>query len=322
MITLKNFSSRQLTSTEGFKRKIQKIATQLKIGKILYSQVIDIYESSIYVLLIDESMYFYELYLYSNEIIDILNSGFEALIYSLDFEDDDNILDKISKLEDDEEDTVQLLNDFKEFLSKSMEYLNIENSADLNLLDKVVSSDYRIYLTNLSYHEVYDVFFPIIKDLNIDMYKFKILSLDAFSAEFLIITNNCRLYQYKIFLKKDFSRFINRYISAILDAQSDILKKTFNITFRRSLKDRSFIKSLIYATSSPGSKSDRFDPISYLSFLADNFQIKDDSKSTKREGLKSIYKFFLNTSENAEEGKKNIVKHFMAAKTYIDKDLD
>ena len=98
MLSFLNFNARQLASTNGFSRKVNKVASILGIRRLLYSEIINIEESSIDVLLVDEKMYFYKVHLYSLEATKMLNDEFNRFLGSLGYTINDSV--KIEKLPD------------------------------------------------------------------------------------------------------------------------------------------------------------------------------------------------------------------------------
>lgn len=83
MLTFVNFNARQLAATYGFNRKINKIAESLGIKEVLYTEIINIEDFSLDVLLIDEKMYFHKIHLNSNLATKMLNEEFSKVLDSL-----------------------------------------------------------------------------------------------------------------------------------------------------------------------------------------------------------------------------------------------
>lgn len=309
MISFLNFNAKQLQETEGFQRKIKRVATTLGIKKLLYFEIINIEVSSLDILLIDDKMYFSKVHLYSEEAVKMLNSEFSKLISSLGLSNDENFLDISQKSSVD----CNLLNKIQSLISRSMELLNMENSCNLDKMDNVRSSEFNLSLENFTYSDLYQAMNPIVKDFIHSTYNFKILNLDKTSVEILAITEDCRLYQYTILLDSCYTRFFNRYLSAVLPSEKFVEMK-------RNLKSKKFFKALEATLPSYSSKNRKLDTCGFLYFLINKYQKDRKDEGYAGEGLKNVYKFFLDTSKDEEEAKKKVLKYFMSATTFDKKE--
>lgn len=305
MISFFNFNAKQLQETNGFKRKIEKVASTLGIRNLSYFEIINIEISSLDIILIDEKMYFSKVHLYSEEAVKMLNSEFNQLISSLGVSTGENFLDTAKKSSVDS----NLLNQIQSLLSRSMELLNMENSCNIDKLDKVSSSEFNVNLENFDYSDLHEALEPLVKNFIPSTYNFKILNLDKTSIEILAITVDHKLYQYTIFLDSRYSRFLNRYLSAILPYEKFTEMK-------RNLKTKKFFNALENTIPSYCSKNKKLDTCGFLSFLINKYQKDRKDEGFAGEGLKNVYKFFLDTSKNEDEAKKKVMKYFLSAATY------
>lgn len=125
MISFLNFDAKQLQETDGFRKKVEKVASNISIKKLLYFEIINIEASSLDVLMIDEQMYFHKVHLYSEKAIKMLNSEFGKLVSSLGISKED-VLDTTKTINN-----CNLIDQIQSLISRSMQLLNIENSYDL-----------------------------------------------------------------------------------------------------------------------------------------------------------------------------------------------
>ena len=309
MLTFLNFNSRQLAATDGFNRKIKRVASFLEIKRVLYSEIINIEDSSIDVLLVDDKMYFYKVHLYSQEAVKMLNEEFSKTLISLGYTSANISLLTQTKGILSNENIIELI---FSVLSKSMELLNIENSNNIDKLDKSVSSEFNVSIENFSYDEVHKAVEPFVKDFINHLYNFKIISLSKTSIEVLAITTECRLYQYTIPLSKAYTKFFNRYLSAILPYESFIPMK-------RNLKKFDFTQAIKETLPIYNSKKEKLNTCSFLTFLLKQYKSDIKEEEAGVEGLKNFHKFFLDTSSDEEEAKAKIRECFIKAKTYEQK---
>lgn len=304
MISFLNFDAKQLQETNGFKRKVKKVASTLGI-KLLYFEIINIEASALDILLVDHEMYFSKVHLYSEEAIKMLNSEFDRLLSSLGLSNEENFLDISKKTSSD----CNLLNRITHLLSRSMEILNMENSCNLDKMENISFSEFNLTLENFSYSDLYEAMSPIVKSFIPSTYNFKILSIGKYSIEVLVITKNCRLYQYTILLDSCYTKFFNRYLAAVLS------KDKF-IEMKRNLKSKKFFKALSATLPSYSSKNKKLDTCGFLQFLVNKYQLDRKDEGYAGEGLKNVYKFFLDTSKDENEAKKKVLNYFMKATTY------
>lgn len=308
MISFLNFDAKQLQETDGFRKKVEKVASNISIKKLLYFEIINIEASSLDVLMIDSQMYFHKVHLYSEKAIKMLNSEFGKLVSSLGISKED-VLDTTKTIDD-----CNLIDQIQSLISRIIQLLNIENSYDLDKMDKVSSSEFNVNLTNFTYSDLSQIMKPFVKNFIPSTYNFKILSLDKISIEILAITEDCRLYQYTIFLDSCYTRFLNRYLSAILPNEKFIEMK-------RNLKSKNFFKALEATLPSYSSKNKKLDTCGFLAFLINKYQKDRKDEGYAGEGLKNVYKFFLDTSKDEEDAKKKVLKYFIEATTYDKKKM-
>lgn len=308
MLTFLNFNSRQLASTDGFNRKVKKVASYLGIKKVIYSEIINIEESSIDVLLIDDKMYFYKVHLYSIEAVRMINEEFSKVLASLGYTDKTNLLTQAKSISS----NCNILEKINSILSKSMELLNTENSDNIDKLENSVSSEFNVSIEDFSYSEMHKAIEPFVKDFIKHLYSFKIISLSKTSIEVLAITTECRLYQYTIPINSSYTKFFNRYLSAILPYENFVAMK-------RNLKKFNFTQAIKETLPIYNSKEEKLDTCGFLSFLLNQYknEIKEEGDGT--EGLKNFYKFFLDTSSDEKEAKNKVMKCYTKAKTYQEK---
>lgn len=304
MLTFLNFSAKQLQETDGFKRKIQRVASNIGILKLIYYEIINIESSSLDVLMIDDKMLFYKVHLYSTNSVSMLNSEFNGILFLLGISNNDNILFSVNTAEPV---NFNLLYQIESSLSRSMEILNIENSYSLDMLEKVPSSDFNVSTKSFNYYELHQAVEPIVKSFISSIFNFKILNLDKNFLEILAITEDCRLYQYSIILDSSYKKFLNRYLSAILPYEKFMEMK-------KNLKISNLTTALELTLPSYNSK--QLNICSFLSFLFNKYKIDIKDEGYAGEGLKNVYKFFLDTSEDEEEAKKKVLNYFMTATTY------
>lgn len=309
MLTFLNFNSRQLAATDGFNRKIKKVASFLEITRVLYSEIINLEDSSIDVLLVDDKMYFYKVHLYSQEAVKMLNEEFSKTLISLGYTPDNiSLLTQTKGISSNE----NIIESIYSVLSKSMELLNIENSDNIDKLDKSVSSEFNVSIENFSYDEVHKAVEPLVKDFINNLYSFKIISLSKTSIEVLAITTECRLYQYTIPLSRAYTKFFNRYLSAILPYESFVPMK-------RNLKKFDFTQAIKETLPIYNSKKEKLNTCGFLTFLLKQYKNDIKEEGAGVEGLKNFYKFFLDTSSDEEEAKAKVRECFIKAKTYEQK---
>lgn len=309
MLTFLNFNSLQLAATDGFNRKIKRVASFLEIERVLYSEIINIEDSSIDVLLVDDKMYFYKVHLYSQEAVKMLNEELSETLIPLGYTIDIISLLIQTKGISSNEIIIELV---YPLLSKSMELLNVENSYNIDKLDKSVSSEFNVSIENFSYDEVHKAVEPFVKDFINHLYNFKIISLSKTSIEVLAITTECRLYQYTIPLSKAYTKFFNRYLSAILPYESFVPMK-------RNLKKFDFTQAIKETLPIYNSKKEKLNTCGFLTFLLKQYKSDIKEEGAGVEGLKNFYKFFLDTSSDEEEANAKIRECFMKAKTYEQK---
>jgi len=304
-LTFKNFTAKQLQNTPGFSRKLEKVASNIGIVPI-YFEIINIEETSIDVLIIDEGMFFFKVHLYSQEAIKMLNKEFSKLIEDLGVTTKENLLD-LAKSTD-----LNVIDDIENMLSCSIELLNFEQTESWNKLEKVTSSEFNVNLESFTYPDLYNAMEPLVKDFIYSTYKFKILNLSKHSVEILAITNDCRLYQYTILLDSHYSKFINRYLSAIIPYEQ------FG-EMKKNLKIADFSSALKLTVPSYNTRNEKLNTCAFLSFLVNKYQKDRKDEGIRGEGLKNVYKFFLDTSANEEEARKKVLRYFMEATTYEQK---
>lgn len=301
MITFLNFNARQLTSTVGFDRKVNKMASTLGIKKVLFSEIINIEDSSLDVLLIDEKMYLHKVHFYSTQAIKTLNDELTKL-----FQISDSDLD-IDNYKD-----CNLFDEINCVLSRTIELLNIENTVDIDKLEGTTSSQFGVSLENFTYEEVYYAIKPLVHDLIFHVYNFKILNLTKTDVEVLVITSDCKLYQFSIHVTSSYTKFINRYISAIVppDKFADMRLNLRNFDFSRALKS---------TLPTYNSSKEKLDTSSFLAFLIQNYKKDIKKEGFGNEGLKNVHKFLFDISASEEEANSKIRACYMQAKTYEQK---
>lgn len=305
MITLLNFNAKQLQETTGFKRKITKVASQIGIRKLLYYEIINIEKSAIDVLLIDDKMYFNKIHLYSHESLKMLNSELSSIFSSTcKGKSVEESLNDSAALQE-----FNLLEDIESIISKSMELLNIENSNNLNKIENTSSALFNVSIKSFKHCDLRSAVEPIVKLSIPSTYNFKILSLTENTIEILSITGECKLYQFTIFLDNRYSNLLNRYISAVIPYDRFKNMKT-------NLKKNDILESIKLTVPSYRSKNEKLNISAFLSFLISEYQIDKKEEGYGGEGLKNVYKFFLDTSANEEEAKNKVLKYFMEATTY------
>lgn len=307
MLNFLNFSAKQLQETEGFRKKITKVASNLNISDLKYFEIINIEENALDILLVDNSMYFSKIHLYSSEAIKMLNSEFAKIVSSLGVSGHDNFINSVEKTDD-----TNLLSSVYGTLSRSMELLNTENSNKLDKLEESVSSVFNVGLENFSYVELKQAVIPLVKELIPNMHSVKIINLTSNSLEVLAITEECKLYQYTIFLDINFKKFFNRYLSAILPYESFIEMK-------KALKIYDFSTALKTVMPSYDSINRKNDVEGFISFLIKTFKSETKDEGHGKDGLKNVYKFFLDTSVDEAEAKKKVLNYFMESSTFINK---
>ena len=307
MLNFLNFSAKQLQETEGFRKKITKVASNLNISKLKYFEIINIEENALDVLLIDNNMYFSKVHLYSSEAIKMLNSEFERIVSSLGVSGHENFINSVEKTDD-----TNLLSSVLDTLSRSMQLLNIENSNKLDKLEESTSSEFNVGLDKFSYVELKQAIIPIVKELVPNMHSVKIINLTSNSIEILLITEECKLYQYTIFLDISYQKFFNRYLSAILPYE-------LFIEMKKGLKLYDFSTALKAAMPSYDSINKKNHVEGFISFLIKTFKSKTKDEGHGKDGLKNVYKFFLDTSVDEAEAKKKVLDYFMKSSTFINK---
>lgn len=307
MLTFLNFNARQLASTDGFNRKIKKVAEKLGIKKILYSEIINIEDNSLDVLLIDEKMYFHKIHLYSILVVKMLNDEFSKILNSLGFTNLENSLDDSNCVEN-----CNLLEEISSTLSRSIELLNIESSSNIDRLENSVSSQFNICFENFTYKEIHSAVEPLVKDFIHHLHSFKIISLTKVSIEVLAITSECKLFQYTIPVSSSYTKFLNRYLSAILPYDSFVEMK-------RNLRTLDFSTSLKETLPIYKSKKEKLDTCGFLTFLLNTYKRDIKGEGSSDEGLKNFHKFFFDTCSNEKEAKNSIMACYMKAKTYEQK---
>ena len=305
MLTFVNFNARQLASTNGFNRKINKVAENLGIQKVLYSEIINIEESSLDILLIDEKMYFHKIHLYSTLASKMLNEEFSRVLDSLGISE--TSLDVSNDF-----DNCNLIEEINSILSRAIELLNIENFSNIDKLENSVSSQFGISFENFTYKEIFSAVEPLVKDFIFHLYNFKIINLSKTSIEILAITSECKLFQYTIPVTSTYTNFINRYISAILPYESFVEMK-------RNLKSHDFSAALKETFPIYISKKEKLDTCGFLTFLLSTCKKDIKGEGAGSEGLKNFHKFFFDTCANEDEAKSQIRACYMQAKTYEQK---
>lgn len=307
MITFLNFSSKQLQNTPGFKRKVDKVASQVGISKLLYYEIINIEKSSIDILLIDSKMYFHKVHLYSEESIKMLNSEISKLFSDTTEKSIPEYLKDVESIQE-----LNLLDSIESIISRSIELLHIENTNNLNKIENVSSALFNVTIKSFTPCELRNAVEPIVKQFIPSTFKFKILSLSEQSIEVLSITDQCKLYQFTIFLDSKYSNLLNRYISAIIPYDSFKNMKT-------NLKENDFSESVKLTLPSYRSQNEKMNISGFLSFLISKYQMDRKDEGYGGEGLKNVYKFFLDTSANEDEAKNKVLKYFIEATSYEQK---
>lgn len=307
MLTFVNFNARQLASTTGFNRKINKIAENLGIKKVLYSEIINIEEFSLDILLIDEKMYFHKMHLYSALAAKMLNEEFSKLLDSLGISNSETSLD-VSTIADD----CNLIEEINLILSRSIELLNIENSSNIDRLENTSSSQFGVTIENFAYKEVHAAVEPLVKDFIHHLFNFKIINLTKTSIEILAITSECKLFQYTIQVSSTYSNFINRYISAILPYENFLEMK-------RNLKNLDFSSALKETLPIYNSRKEKLDTCGFLTFLLTTYKRNIKGEGSGSEGLKNFHKFFFDTCADENEARLQIRACYVQAKTYEQK---
>lgn len=299
MINFLNFNAQQLQETSGFKRKVKKVASNMGISKLLYSEIINIETSAIDILIIDNNMYFHKVHLYSEEAVKMLNSEFGKIASSLGIAKEESLANSETV------ENFNLIDEISSILSKSMELLNVENTYNIDQLENVSSSGFDVSIENFTYQEVYEALEPFARTSSL-IYSFKVINLSKTSAEILAITTECKIYQYTIYFDSCYARFFNRYVSTFIPYEQ------FKY-MRLNLKEHDFSKSLRNCIRRD------VDVSGFLSFLLTQYKSKIDEKGFGEEGLKNVYNFFLETSTDKEDAKKKIRHYFMNIPTYIQK---
>lgn len=304
MLTFNNFTAQQLQETDGFRRKIEKVSQMLKIKRVQYYEIINVEESALDVIIIDYQMYFSKVHLYSDEATKMLNSEFNEIVSSLGLTENSNILNNAKAKTD-----CNLLNQIESLLSRCMELLNIENTGELDKMGRTASSNFYISIMDFPYKYIEQAVYPLVSDFIHSLYKFKILNLTETSIEILAITEDCRLYQYTIYIDKTYTKFFNRYLSAILPYE-------FFTVYKRNLKGNNFISALKQTLESYNTPNDKLFVQAFITFLLKKYQKDTKSEGFMDKGLKNVYKFFLDTSKDEAEAKGKVVQCFMSASTY------
>lgn len=308
MITFLNFDKQRMQETNGFQRKVSKVATQLEVSKCLYTEILNVEKSSIDVLIIGETiigetMRFHRVHLYSEKVINMLNDEFSKLVSSLGLSSEETV--PTSEFIE----TFNLIDEIQSMLSRSIELLNIENTYNIDQLENISSSEFHVSLENFSYSDLYKAMDPLVRNFIPLTYSFKILNLTKNSIEVLVVTKDCKLYQYTIFLDIDYTRFFNRYISAVLPYEKFAEMKI-------NLKDADFSESLYAVEPIYCTEKRKLNICEFLSFLIKKCQKDMSEEGYKSEGLKNVYKFFLSITENEDAAKKLVLANFRQAKTY------
>jgi len=300
MMTFKNFNAQQLQETIGFERKINKVASTMGISKVLYSEIINIEAFSIDVLIIDEKMYFHKVHLYSEQAVKMLNSDFQRIISSLGLSTEESI--PTSEVIE----SFNLIDELQSILSRSMELLSVENSYNLDKLENTSSIDFKISIEKFTYQEIFQIIDPIVRSYTPATYNFKMINLSNNSVEILAITTECKIYQYTIFFDSCYTRFINRYLSAIVPYEQ--FKE-----MKKNLKKFDFSNALSKCINKD------WDVSRFLSFLLTQYLYKTEDKGFGNEGLKNVYSFFMETSMDENSAKDSIRHYFMNVPTYEQK---
>lgn len=307
MLTFVNFNARQLAATYGFNRKINKIAESLGIKEVLYTEIINIEDFSLDVLLIDEKMYFHKIHLNSNLATKMLNEEFSKVLDSLGISNIMPHLDVSAFSKD-----CNLIEEINSILSRAMELLNVENSSNIDRLENSSSSQFGVNLEHFSYKDVHDAVKPLVKDFILHLHSFKIITLTKTSIEVLAITSECKLFQYTIQVSSIYSNFINRYISAILPYE-------YFIEMKRNLKNLDFSAALKETFPIYKSKKEKLDTCGFLTFLLNTYKKDIKGEGSGNEGLKNFHKFFFDTCATKDEAMSKIRSCYMEAKTYEQK---
>lgn len=299
MLTFLNFNKEQLQETLGFQRKINKVASTMGIHEVLYSEIISITASSIDALIIDDKMYFHKVRLYSDIAIKMLNSDFQKIVSSLGL--------TAEELQDSEiSDNFNLIDEITSITSRSMELLNVENSYDLDKLDNASSSDFRVSIESFTYKEIYQVVEPLVRNHIPYLFSFKMINISKNCVEILAITTQCKIHQYTLSFDSCYTRFINRYLSAIVSY--DQFKE-----LRKNLKDSDFSKALFDTLDR------EWDISRFLSFLLTKYQSHVKEKGVGHEGLVNVYNFFMETSVDESTAMDSIRHYFTNVATYEQK---
>ena len=298
MLTFKHFNAKQLQDTDGFKRKLQKVAPYIGVINILYSEIMNIEPCAIDVLIVDSEMYFHKIHLYSEEAVRMLNQEIARITSSIG----------LSNKEVSNTETIKKFNLFDEItsvLSRSIELLNIENTSNIDRLQNVTSSNFNVTLENFTYAEFYKALEPFAKIYS-SIYGFKIINLEMNAAEILAITTDCKLYQYTIYFDSSYSRFINRYVSAYVPYEDFKLIRLY-------LKDFDFSKAIYKSIKK------KIDVTGFLSFLLEKSKSKISEKGLGIEGLKNVSDFFFQTSASEEDAKQHIRHYYKSVPNYEQK---
>lgn len=309
MLTFLNFNARQLASTDGFDRKINKLAESLKIKNVLYSEIIDIKDSSLDVLIIDEKMYFHKVHLYSVLVAKMLNEEFSRLLDSLGIADSDSSLDVTANTNYED---CNLIEGINSILSRAIQLLNVENSSNIDILENSTSSQFNLSIKNFTYDEIHSAVEPLVKDFIFHLYNFKIINLSKNSIEILAITTECKLFQYTIPISSTYSNFLNRYVSAILPYE-------MFVELKRSLRNLDFSAALKETIPTYGIGREKLDTCSFLTFLLNTYKKDLKGKGSCNEGLKNFHNFFFDTCSSKQEAELKIRSCYMQVKNYQQK---
>lgn len=291
-ITFKNFTTKQIEQTSGFNRKIEKIASSLGVKQVLYSEIINLNDYSLDVLIIGEDMDFHKVYIYSDNKLKMLNTEFGKLISSLGFTSEDYDSEKITNIE--------LIEAIETLLSNSIEQLSMENTT-IDRLENSTSSTFNVSIMNFSYPEIHNALEPLVKNSILKLYNFKVLNLSKHSAEILALTTECKLFQYTIYFDSTYCNFLNRYISSIVDYDDFIQVK-------KELKNNTTLSDTLSSILSKEILAENF-----LGFLLSKYQKSTEKEGYENEGLKNVHKFFMDISSNEQEAHNKVRECFSKA---------
>lgn len=299
MINFLIFNTKQLQETAGFERKINKVASNMGISKVLYSEIINIESFAIDILIIDDKMYFHKVHLYSEEAVKMLNSEFEEIVSSVGLSAEEALLNAETN------ENFNLIDEINSLISRSIELLNIENSFNIDQLENISSAEFDVSIENFTYKEIYNTLEYFVRTSPL-IFNFKIINLSRNSAEIVAITTECKIHQYTIHFDSSYSKFFNRYLSAFVPYEQFT-------QMRLNLKDYDFSEALSKCIGR------NVDISGFLFFLLKEYKSKILEKGFGNEGLKNVYNFFLETSTDEDDAKNKIRHYFTSIPTYTQK---